>query len=379
MPAYDRRGSNCILRRPASIIPLRFGNDSFLPHCEAMKKTGKPLVILEMPGIGLDIDNPHELELLVQRDGDTHAQRLLRSWGIASRRRRCMGSGRLMPSPFAPDPTGMTELHAIPIWGIGDVLPGDSIADLIVEALATSGLRLHAGDILVVKHKIVSKAEGRMVELATVKPSPAAQALRREERRRRPRHRTRPARGQAGGAQAARAHHRDRARLRLRQQRHRRLQRGRRQDRGAAAARSRPLGRPHSSPTQEAHHAAHPGDHRRQLWPRLARGIARGRHRPCRHEAACTTIAAAATPMATKCMPPRSALPTNWPASRAWSAARTLSVPACIIRGYRLSSRQRQRAPNRPPRGQRFVPLDVPRVGTAARLRRVSRAAATLL
>jgi len=84
VPAYDRRGSNCILRRPASIIPLRFGNDSFLPHCEAMKKTGKPLVILELPGIGLDIDNPHELELLVQRPGNTHAQRLLRSWGVGS-------------------------------------------------------------------------------------------------------------------------------------------------------------------------------------------------------------------------------------------------------------------------------------------------------
>lgn len=84
VPAYDRRGSNCVLRRPASIIPLRFGNDSFLPHCEAMKKTGKPLIILEMPGIGLDIDNPHELEMLVRRDGETHAQRLLRSWGIGS-------------------------------------------------------------------------------------------------------------------------------------------------------------------------------------------------------------------------------------------------------------------------------------------------------
>src|ERR1039457_6983438 len=82
VPAYDRRGSNCILRRPAAIIPLRFGNDSFLPHCDAVKKTGKPLIILEMQGIGLDIDNPHELELLVQRAGDTHAQRLLRSWGI---------------------------------------------------------------------------------------------------------------------------------------------------------------------------------------------------------------------------------------------------------------------------------------------------------
>ena len=84
VPAYDRRGSNCILRRPASIIPLRFGNDSFLPHCKAMKKTGKTLIILELPGIGLDIDNPHELELLVRREGDTYSQRLLRSWGIAS-------------------------------------------------------------------------------------------------------------------------------------------------------------------------------------------------------------------------------------------------------------------------------------------------------
>jgi 2-phospho-L-lactate/phosphoenolpyruvate guanylyltransferase len=82
VPAYDRRGSNCILRRPASLIPLRFGNDSFLPHCAAMRQTGRELVILEMPGIGLDIDNPHELDLLLQRDGDTNSQRLLRSWGF---------------------------------------------------------------------------------------------------------------------------------------------------------------------------------------------------------------------------------------------------------------------------------------------------------
>ncbi|HZP22234.1 MAG TPA: 2-phospho-L-lactate guanylyltransferase [Terriglobales bacterium] len=85
VPAYDRRGSNCILRRPASIIPLRFGNDSFLPHCEAMRRTGKPLIILELPGIGLDVDNPHELELLVAREGETHAQHLLRSRGVGGR------------------------------------------------------------------------------------------------------------------------------------------------------------------------------------------------------------------------------------------------------------------------------------------------------
>lgn len=83
VPAYDRRGSNCILRRPASIIPLRFGNDSFVSHCESMRQTGKPLIIREMPGIGLDIDNPHELELLLVREGDTNAQGLLRSWNFS--------------------------------------------------------------------------------------------------------------------------------------------------------------------------------------------------------------------------------------------------------------------------------------------------------
>ncbi|HZD30142.1 MAG TPA: coenzyme F420-0:L-glutamate ligase, partial [Candidatus Angelobacter sp.] len=46
--------------------------------------------------------------------------------------------------------------------------------ELVVDALALGGLRLHVGDILVVKHKIVSKAEGRLVDLATVKPSAAA-------------------------------------------------------------------------------------------------------------------------------------------------------------------------------------------------------------
>ncbi len=49
-----------------------------------MRKTGKELIILEMPGIGLDIDNPHELDLLLQRDGDTNAQRLLRSWALGA-------------------------------------------------------------------------------------------------------------------------------------------------------------------------------------------------------------------------------------------------------------------------------------------------------
>lgn len=69
--------------------------------------------------------------------------------------------------------TPVDELRAIPIRGIGDVRPGDSVAEQILRALARQKLKLHRGDILVVKHKVVSKAEGQIVALDTVRPSPA--------------------------------------------------------------------------------------------------------------------------------------------------------------------------------------------------------------
>jgi coenzyme F420-0:L-glutamate ligase/coenzyme F420-1:gamma-L-glutamate ligase len=57
------------------------------------------------------------------------------------------------------------------------VQPGDDVADLIVGALAASGLTLQRGDVVVIAQKIVSKAEGRLVDLRTVTPSPRAQQL----------------------------------------------------------------------------------------------------------------------------------------------------------------------------------------------------------
>jgi len=66
------------------------------------------------------------------------------------------------------------EIRAIPVLGMRDVFAGDSVADLIVDTLALGGLRLHEGDVVVAKHKIVAKAEGRTVALDSVKPSPAA-------------------------------------------------------------------------------------------------------------------------------------------------------------------------------------------------------------
>lgn len=63
------------------------------------------------------------------------------------------------------------ELRVIPLGGIGEVQPGDDLAALILAALVHQGLELIAGDVLVVTQKVVSKAEGRMVDPSTVEPS----------------------------------------------------------------------------------------------------------------------------------------------------------------------------------------------------------------
>jgi coenzyme F420-0:L-glutamate ligase/coenzyme F420-1:gamma-L-glutamate ligase len=69
----------------------------------------------------------------------------------------------------------MPELRAIPIEGIGEVRPGDDLAALILAAAARLK-HLSQGDVLVITHKIVSKAEGQIVPLESVKPSRNAQS-----------------------------------------------------------------------------------------------------------------------------------------------------------------------------------------------------------
>lgn len=59
----------------------------------------------------------------------------------------------------------------IPVRGIPRVTAGDSLADLIVACMRAEGEDLESGDILVIAQKVVSKAEGRIVNLDTVTPS----------------------------------------------------------------------------------------------------------------------------------------------------------------------------------------------------------------
>ena len=63
------------------------------------------------------------------------------------------------------------EVRLIPVSFADDVVPGTDIAGAVLKSLRRHRQRFQAGDILVVKHKIVSKSEGRLVDLTTVKPS----------------------------------------------------------------------------------------------------------------------------------------------------------------------------------------------------------------
>lgn len=60
------------------------------------------------------------------------------------------------------------ELRIIPIPVANEIKPGDSLPDKLLHALREP---LQPGDILIVKHKIVSKAEGQIVDLKTIQPS----------------------------------------------------------------------------------------------------------------------------------------------------------------------------------------------------------------
>ena len=67
-------------------------------------------------------------------------------------------------------------ISLLAVEGIPEVVPGDDLAALIAAALAAGGIGLEAGDVAVVTQKVVSKAEGRVVELASVTPGEEARA-----------------------------------------------------------------------------------------------------------------------------------------------------------------------------------------------------------
>ena len=69
------------------------------------------------------------------------------------------------------------QLIIIPLRDVPMITPGDDLTDIVADGLLANDLALDDGDILVLAQKIVSKSEGRIVDLRTVTPGPEAYRL----------------------------------------------------------------------------------------------------------------------------------------------------------------------------------------------------------
>jgi coenzyme F420-0:L-glutamate ligase/coenzyme F420-1:gamma-L-glutamate ligase len=69
------------------------------------------------------------------------------------------------------------QLQVIGLVGLPEIRPGDDLPSLIIEAAKAQGTALQGGDVLVITQKVVSKAEGRLVNLREVEPSQRAREM----------------------------------------------------------------------------------------------------------------------------------------------------------------------------------------------------------
>ena len=67
-----------------------------------------------------------------------------------------------------------SSIQIIGLDGIPEIQPGDDLVQIIRTALAANEVALEDGDVIVVTHKVVSKAEGQLIDLRTIEPSELA-------------------------------------------------------------------------------------------------------------------------------------------------------------------------------------------------------------
>ena len=85
VPSHDGQGTNCLAASPPQALPFLFGDVSFEPHRLAARERGIEPAVLHLPGLGLDIDTPDDLALLLARPGRSAARAYLERSGIARR------------------------------------------------------------------------------------------------------------------------------------------------------------------------------------------------------------------------------------------------------------------------------------------------------
>lgn len=85
VPSLSGLGTNGALLVPPDVMPLTFGEPSFANHLEAARQRGLAPRVLPMPGLGLDIDAPDDLPMLLERGAGSRSAALLREWDILAR------------------------------------------------------------------------------------------------------------------------------------------------------------------------------------------------------------------------------------------------------------------------------------------------------
>jgi 2-phospho-L-lactate guanylyltransferase len=86
-PSRDRQGTNALACSPPDLLPLRFGDDSFVPHLRRARELGVEPRIVERPALALDLDTPADLRLFLARPSPTRAYACLAGSGVAQRLR----------------------------------------------------------------------------------------------------------------------------------------------------------------------------------------------------------------------------------------------------------------------------------------------------
>lgn len=168
-PSDARGGTNALLLSPPDIITPQFGARSLEEHARRAAEVAATLQFVIDSDLGFDLDTPEDL----MRLDATRMSQLLE-----------MGARRAeRPTPPAPESgESPRRVTATALPALPEVRPGDDLAALIADAWRSGTatdreLAPMPGDVLVVTQKIVSKAEGQVVDLRSVEPRPEAVAF----------------------------------------------------------------------------------------------------------------------------------------------------------------------------------------------------------
>ena len=141
-------GTSALLVPLPSTFTPQFGVNSAAAHHNELSCNGAEVERLSSP-LAADLDTPDDLKAAMERERT------------------------------AATPVPTEGLLALPIDGLGEIQPGDDLPEMIASCVATiaaasviGGLR--SDDVIAVTQKIVSKAEGAIVELTTITPRPEA-------------------------------------------------------------------------------------------------------------------------------------------------------------------------------------------------------------